>query len=245
MMPSLNSLSAETVGSERLPFALYKREQAELARRRLIPTTLFYSAYFLIIVVLAFRSRHPAIAAFFLAAGVVNWTLVEYLFHRYVLHRHFADGKGFIRKFAHRRLDPLHFEHHERPWDAFHITGMIKDLLPLFFVAAPLSFIGPIYTLPILLAATVEGYICEEWVHYTIHFCKIRNPYFRYVKRFHLYHHSPKGFDRGYGITGGFWDFVFGTRYPEPVRRRLFGRIQTGRNEAAKGSDLPISQAAF
>ncbi len=243
MVPDLISISAENLRSERLPFVLYKRQQGQIARRRLLPTTLFYSSYFLIILTLALRSKHPVIAAFFFAAGIVNWTLVEYLFHRYVLHRHFADGKGFIRKFAHRRLDPLHFEHHERPWDALHITGMIKDLLPLFFVAAPLSFIGPIYTLPILLAATVQGYICEEWVHYTIHFVKIRNPYFRYVKRFHLYHHSPKGFDRGYGITGGFWDFVFGTRYPEPVRKRLFVKIQPRRINTVQGSDLPFSQS--
>jgi len=239
---SLNSDSLGTLKSERLPFVQYKRQQAQIARRRLLPTTLFYSTYCLTITVLAVRSKHPVIAVLFFMAGIVNWTLVEYLFHRYVLHRHFADGKGIIRKFAHRRLDPLHFEHHERPWDALHITGMIKDLLPLFFVAAPLSFIGPIYTLPVLLAATVEGYILEEWVHYSIHFLKIRNPYFRYVKRFHLYHHSPKGIDRGYGITGGFWDFGFDSRYPEQVRERLFAKGKKKGDKMAGGSDWPVSQ---
>jgi sterol desaturase/sphingolipid hydroxylase (fatty acid hydroxylase superfamily) len=227
----------------RIPFPLYKRQQAQIAKRRLFPTTLFYSTYCITIVTLALRSRHPLVAVFFFAAGVVNWTLVEYLFHRYVLHRHFADGKGIFRKFAHRRLDPLHFEHHERPWDALHITGTLKDLLPLFFVAAPLSFIAPIYTLPILLAATVEGYIAEEWVHYTIHFCKIKNPYFRYVKRFHLYHHSPKGETIGYGITGGFWDFVFGTRYPEPIRENLFSKKLPNKG-GRRNPDLPIGQTA-
>lgn len=229
-----------SVGTERPPFSIYKRQQSQIALRRLFPTTLFYSAYCLTIVTLAMRSKHPLIALFFFAAGIVNWTLVEYLFHRYVLHRHFADGKGFIRKFAHRRLDPLHFEHHERPWDALHITGTLKDLLPLFFVAAPLSFIAPIYTLPILLAATVQGYIMEEWVHYTIHFCKIRNPYFRYVKRFHLYHHSPKGETIGYGITGGLWDIVFRSRYPESVRVQLFAKKQQ-RKTSRRSPDLGIS----
>jgi sterol desaturase/sphingolipid hydroxylase (fatty acid hydroxylase superfamily) len=99
---------------------------------------------------------------------------------------------------------------------------MISDLLPLFFVAAPLSFIGPVYSFPILLAASVECYIFEEWAHYTMHFCRIKNRYFRYVKRFHLYHHSAKGETSGYGMTNGFWDIVFGTRYPKDVRSKLF-----------------------
>jgi len=221
-------LTAEASARKRLPFAQYKRQQAALCRKRLTPTTIFYSTYFLIILFFAIRAGHPIIAALFAVMGIVNWTLVEYLFHRYVLHRHFADGKGFIRKFAHRRLDPLHWEHHDRPWDALHITGVVKDLLPLFFVAAPLSFIAPVYTLPLLLAVTCMGYVAEEWVHYTIHFSKIRNPYFRYVKRHHLYHHSPKGDKLGYGITGGIWDLVFKTRYPEQVQQRLYKNLEYG-----------------
>jgi sterol desaturase/sphingolipid hydroxylase (fatty acid hydroxylase superfamily) len=216
----LNSTSV----SERPHFVLYKRQQAQIARQRLTPTTLFYTTFFLIIMILAFRSKHPIIAALFFVTGIFIWTFVEYVFHRFVLHAHFADGKGIIRKWAYTRLDPLHFEHHKRPWDATHITGMISDLLPLFFVAAPLSFIGPIYTLPVVLAACVECYIFEEWAHYTMHFCRIKNRYFRYVKRFHLYHHSAKGETLGYGMTNGFWDIVFGTRYPKEVRIQLFGK---------------------
>jgi sterol desaturase/sphingolipid hydroxylase (fatty acid hydroxylase superfamily) len=223
-MGNSSSNSTEAEARQKLPFPLYKAQQAQIARHRLYPTTIFYGTYFLTILVLAVRSGHWIVAALFFAMGIVNWTLVEYLFHRYVLHGRFPDGKGFIRKFAHRRLDPLHWEHHDRPWDALHITGTVKDLLPLFFVAAPLSFIAPIYTLPLLLAVTVQGYVMEEWVHYIIHFIKSRNPYFRYLKRNHLYHHSPRGAKLGFGITGGFWDFVLKTRYPEPVRRRLFGK---------------------
>lgn len=239
-MNILNSTSSDSQQSERPHFVLYKLQQAQIARQRLFPTTTFYTTFFLIIVVLAFRSKHPLIAAFFFIAGVINWTLVEYLFHRYVLHMHFADGKGIIRKWAHKRLDPLHFEHHKRPWDATHITGMISDLLPLFFVAAPLSFIGPIYTFPIMLAAAVECYIFEEWAHYTMHFCRIKNRYFRYVKRFHLYHHSAKGETSGYGMTNGFWDIVFGTRYPKEVRSKLFQ--QSDPYVPAQGSNPPIAR---
>ena len=49
----------------------------------------------------------------FYLLGVAVWTLVEYLFHRYVLHGRFPPGEGSVRRFLHERLDPLHWEHHK------------------------------------------------------------------------------------------------------------------------------------
>jgi Fatty acid hydroxylase len=210
-----------------VPFGVYKRQQAAISRGRLYPMTLFYGAYAMTVLILAFRSAHPWVTAAFFAAGVPVWTLVEYLFHRHVLHGHFGPGEGIIRRFMHERLDPLHWEHHKRPFDGHHINGQLKDLLPLFFVAAPVSFIAPIYTLPVLLAGVVQCYVIEEWIHHSVHFYNFRDPYFRYIKRFHYYHHSPKGMEEGYGLTNGFWDVVFKTRYPVPVRQALYGRKQS------------------
>jgi sterol desaturase/sphingolipid hydroxylase (fatty acid hydroxylase superfamily) len=42
-----------------------------------------------------------------------------------------------------------------------------------------------------------------------------------------LYHHSPRGMEKGYGITSGIWDLVFRTQYPKPVRNSL---SESGRN---------------
>lgn len=205
-------------------FGVYKRQQAAISRGRLYPMTLFYSVYVTVALFFALRSPHPWVAAAFFAAGIPVWTLVEYLFHRYVLHGHFAPGEGFLRRFLHERLDPLHWEHHKHPFDGHHINGEIKDLLPLFFVAAPVSFIAPVYTLPMLLAGVVESYVLEEWIHHSVHFYNFQNPYFRYIKRFHYYHHSPKRVEQGYGLTNGFWDIIFKTRYPAPVRQALYRR---------------------
>jgi dihydroceramide fatty acyl 2-hydroxylase len=202
---------------------IYKRQQARISRRRLYPVTIFYTAYAVIISVLAFRSSHTGIAFLFLLAAVPVWTLVEFLFHRYILHSRFGPGEGFIRKFAHERLDPLHWEHHERPFDGLHINGALGDLIGLFVIAAPLSFIAPIYTLPTLLAGVVECYVIEEWVHHSVHFYDFRDPYFRYMKRHHGFHHAPAGTELGYGLTNGFWDVVFNTDYPEAVKRVLYG----------------------
>jgi sterol desaturase/sphingolipid hydroxylase (fatty acid hydroxylase superfamily) len=214
-----------------IPWGEFKRQQARISRHRLYPMTAFYTTYCTAILVLALRSKHALIALAFYLAGIPLWTFVEYLFHRFVLHGRFADGAGFIRKFAHRRLDPLHWEHHERPWDGMHINGEIKDLLPLFFVFAPLSFIAPLWTLPVLYAGVVQSYVAEEWIHHSVHFYNFRNPYFRYIKRHHLYHHSPKGEKMGYGLTNGFWDIVCRTRYPREVLTALYRRNKQTRPE--------------
>jgi Fatty acid hydroxylase len=216
--------SPKTFAYSDVPFGDYKRQQARISRRRLYPMTVFYTLYSLTVLFFALRSPHPAAAVIFYVAAIPVWTLVEYLFHRYVLHGHFAPGKGIVRRFMHQRLDPLHWEHHAHPFDGHHINGELRDLLPLFFVAAPLSYLAPVYTLPVLLAGVVQSYVAEEWIHHSVHFYNFRSPYFRYIKRHHFYHHSPKGMEEGYGLTNGFWDVVFKTRYPATVREALYHR---------------------
>lgn len=215
---SMNSSGVE------IPFGEYKRQQARISRQRLYPLTIFYTTYAIALLVLGLRSTHPAVAVIFFILGLPVWTLVEYGSHRFILHGHFPPGKGFIRRYLHERLDPLHWEHHKHPFDGHHINGELKDLLPLFVVAAPLSFIGPLYTLPMLLAGVVQFYVVEEWTHHSVHFYNFRDPYFRYMKRFHFYHHSPKGMEKGYGLTNGFWDIVFNTGFPGSVRRTFSAR---------------------
>jgi len=227
-----------------IPFGVYKRQQARVSRRRLYPVTIFYSTYALILLMMGFRSPHPVVAATFFALGLPVWTLTEYGFHRFVLHGRFPPGEGIIRRFMHERLDPLHWEHHKRPFDGQHINGELRDLLPLFFVAAPMSFIRPIYTLPMLLAGVVQFYVIEEWVHHSVHYYNFRDPYFRYMKRHHFYHHSTKGMDKGYGLTNGFWDIIFKTSLPDSVRKALYGKSVRSMQGAPSESVGSHSRAA-
>jgi sterol desaturase/sphingolipid hydroxylase (fatty acid hydroxylase superfamily) len=204
------------------PIEAYKREQSSIARRRLYPLTVFYTAYSLIVTLLLLNSRDPLLGIMFYLAGVPAWTLVEYLFHRYVLRGYFPVGKSLLGGLLHETLDTFHRErHHERPFDGRHINAELKDLLPLFFVAAPFSFLLPVYTLPALLAGVVQSYVGEAWAHYFLHFGKSRNRFLRYLRRCHLCHHSQRGMENGYGITGGILDCVFHKQYPKPVGRSL------------------------
>jgi len=207
-----------------VPFSVYKAEQARISRGRLYPLTVFYTAYATIVLAFGLWSEHPIVALGVYLAGLPVWTLVEYLFHRYVLHGRFPAHDSVVGRFLHDRLDPLHWEHHQRPFDGMHISGELRDILPLFVVAAPLSFVFPVYTAPMLLAGVVQCYVIEEWIHHSVHFYEFRNRYFRYIKRFHRYHHTQPGMESGFGLTNGIWDVVFRTRHPRPVRQALFSR---------------------
>lgn len=199
--------------------------ESRKARHRLYPVSALYTAYALAILVLAFRTgRNPLAVAGFFLAGAAAWTYVEYLAHRYVLHGRFPDGQGFARHTLHKAFDHLHYEHHARPWDGDHINGTIEDTIVFMVIFAALSFLAPLHTAPVFVAGLIQAYILEEWVHHSVHFYNFTGRYFRYIKRHHLFHHSPRGSEVGFGLTNGFWDVVRGTRIPEDARRKLYGK---------------------
>ena len=209
--------------SRRKPLKAYKREEARKSRKSLYGTTIFYGTYGTILLILTLRSAHPLIGLVFYVVGVASYTFIEYIAHRWMFHHQFPDEPG-INHFLYKTFDSVHNGHHTNPLDGDHISGRLRDLMPLFIVAAPLSFIAPIYTLPILLGGNVQGYIITEWIHHSMHFYKFRGWYFRYARRHHFYHHSPKGIELGFGVTNGFWDIIFSTRYSRETRWALHER---------------------
>jgi len=207
------------------PFRLYKREQARISRHVLYRVTGFYTSYSIVMIYLGLRSRHPIIAIVFYLAGIPLWTYLEYLSHRYVLHGTFKKSRHrwkIYKTLANKYLDPLHWEHHKRPFDGEHINGELHDLLPVFAITALASFIFPIYTAPMLIAGVWQFYCVEEWVHHSVHYYNFRDPYFRYMKKHHFYHHTSQGNTRGFGLTSGIWDRIIGTAFPPNVRERLY-----------------------
>ena len=230
----------------RQPHRLYKRQQARISRRVLYPVTAFYTLFSALMLLLAFRTKHLYVALAFYFAGLPVWTLVEYLTHRYILHRHFQRSKKRYKvhkTFANKYLDPLHWGHHKRPFDGNHINGRLRDLMPLFVVSAAGGyFLFPLYTALMLLAGVCQCYVIEEWVHHSVHYYNFRDPYFRYIKKHHFYHHTSEGMTKGFGFTSAIWDVVFNTRFPEAVRYRLYRRgkplalAQSGSTSASASS---------
>src|SRR5476651_1934841 len=94
-------------GYSPLKYRSYKREQARISRKRLYTLTAFYALYSVLMITLGWRSAHKYVALFSYFMGVPVWTLVEYVFHRYVLHHSFGptsdEGiKGIIGRFCNK-----------------------------------------------------------------------------------------------------------------------------------------------
>ena len=79
-----------------VPFSVYKAEQARISRGRLYPFTVFYTTYAAILFVLVLRSPRPVLGVAMFLASIPLWTLLEYLFHRFILHGRFPAHDGAI-----------------------------------------------------------------------------------------------------------------------------------------------------
>jgi hypothetical protein len=218
------SKSKHGLPAARFPQGVDLAVEARKSRRRLYPVTLVYTAFAQLVLLWALLGEHPVAALAWFASGACCWTYIEYLAHRHVLHGRFPEGRGLLRRLLHHAFDHLHYEHHERPWDGNHINGTLRDTLPIVLPAALLSLLAPLHTIPVLLGGILQFYIFEEWVHHSVHFYAFKGRYFRYIKKHHLYHHSPRGSEVGFGLSNGFWDVVRGTRIPVAERRLLYGR---------------------
>lgn len=139
-------------------------------------------------------------------AGGSSWTLVEYLLHRFVLHRMplIAD---------------LHHVHHAAP-RSYVSTPTWASLLTL----AGLCFapIWHLFSLNVALGATsglVTGWLWYGIVHHVIHYRRPRRLAFalRLASHRHLLHHSP--YESGnFGVTTAVWDYLFGTHISSGAR---------------------------
>jgi Fatty acid hydroxylase superfamily len=210
------------------------RAEAAKAQQRLLPVTVLYTSASLLMGILVARSgRSLAVAAGFTVAGVLFWTLLEYLVHRHVLHGPFPDGPGVVEHFLHKQFDHLHVAHHQRPWDGNHINGSTRDTLPFVLILAALAALAPIHTLPMFLVGLVQSYIIEEWIHHSVHYYTFDSRYFRYIRRHHLYHHSRHGSRLAYGLTSDVWDIACGTQpdlgRPAPLDDLPRDRVRVGR----------------
>jgi sterol desaturase/sphingolipid hydroxylase (fatty acid hydroxylase superfamily) len=190
------------------------KEEARTARARLYPVAIGYTAYAAVVITLGLHAEATT-AALFIAAGIVGWTLLEYLVHRHILHGRFPEGPGIVRHALHRAFDRSHGDHHQRPWDGRHINGGF-DTVPFAVVLVAASFFARLPTWPVFMAAILQCYVIEEWIHYAVHFHRFRSRYFEYIRGHHLYHHGARGRDVAFGLTSSVWDVALSTRIPSP-----------------------------
>jgi sterol desaturase/sphingolipid hydroxylase (fatty acid hydroxylase superfamily) len=142
-------------------------------------------------------------------AGLAAWTLLEYLVHRIVFHRHPVG----------RRLHGLHHDDPSNP-DAE------RSSLSTPLVAFPFGFLlivtAGVEDGSAIFAGLLSGYLIFIFIHYAVHRWTIEPGSWLYpAKMRHLTHHR---FDNcNFGVTTNFWDIVFRTN-----ARIVGGRISSG-----------------
>ena len=152
-----------------------------------------------------------AIAGLFVA-GVVAWTLSEYVLHRYVFHWMRDTPRGRRIHFL------LHGVHHDFPNDKDRLVMPLGISAPLavVFYALYTAFFGVTIGEP-FYAGFVVGYLLYDGTHYAVHHFRWSSRIFKWLRRHHMTHHFADH-EGGFGVSSPLWDLVFRTM-PQPKRR--------------------------
>ena len=138
-------------------------------------------------------------------AGVLTWSLLEYLIHRFLGHQH--------------RRNPFaveHIRHHAEgnyfapTWKKFGVAiGAAALILPPAMLCLG-SVTGGAY-----VAGFIGFYGVYEFLHRREHTHAGIGPYGRWARRHHFTHHFVDA-RFNHGVTSPLWDLVFGT-YKKPT----------------------------
>lgn len=148
-------------------------------------------------------------AGLLLLAGILTWTLTEYLLHRFVLH--YVEDHPVIQRWH----NFMHGAHHDIPRDLRFVTASPFITLPiavlfwlLFWAILGWQWVWAFY------AGFGIGYSLYEYVHFAIH--KYPHPPFSFLRGLWQNHnlHHFKTPEKRFGVTTTLWDRVFGTYEP-------------------------------
>lgn len=150
-------------------------------------------------------------------AGLITWTLTEYLLHRFLFHYPAKSRLGRWLVFL------FHGVHHDAPRDR---TRLVMPPAAAVLILACLWFLFSLFIpYPLIepfIAAFVVGYLIYDYIHYATHHFPMKHPVLRFLKRYHMHHHYTSDEGR-FGVSSPLWDIVFGT-YPRQQSARRTDR---------------------
>jgi sterol desaturase/sphingolipid hydroxylase (fatty acid hydroxylase superfamily) len=138
-------------------------------------------------------------------AGWFTFTLIEYLVHAILFH----VGKNVFTK--------GHGKHHKNPQGYDNLPFFAASLIAFGFYLVLSALIPEVYAI-IVTGMVMLSYVAYTWYHFAMHRFDFKNPYGKYMQRFHYVHHiRPK---MNHGVTVPIWDMIFGTY--EPLNKYSF-----------------------
>lgn len=138
------------------------------------------------------------------ASGLVVWSLLEYLLHRYVLHH--------VQPF-----NAWHLHHHRHPEVPMQTPVLFSLALVLTLAALPAIVAADRVWALAFSAGLIAGHWLQECVHFHLH--QRRPPCASWLKsRWCSHHiHHEGGELANFGTLTGFWDGIFHTRAQTPI----------------------------
>lgn len=142
------------------------------------------------------RTDRPFMATL-VVLGLLGWSLLEYVAHRFVLHG----------------LPPFsvwHAAHHDRPTALICTPTLLSGSLIAVLVFLPALLLSNLWRGSALTLGVLVGYLAYSCVHHAVHHWHGGGRWLRRRKYCHAKHHR-KGDAGYYGVTTSFWDTVFHT----------------------------------
>lgn len=145
-------------------------------------------------------------------AGILTWSLTEYVLHRFLFHFPAKSRAGKWLVFL------FHGNHHADPKDKTRLVMPPAGAIPIMAVLYLFfSALLPAAWVAVFSAFFIVGYLVYDYIHYAAHHFPMRNPVAKFLKHYHLKHHYSGQAGR-YGVSSPLWDLVFGTRPAESPR---------------------------
>jgi len=169
-----------------------------------IPLIIFFGAGIILSVyaILNFQLSILAIFSYFIG-GLLFFTLVEYLMHRFLYHVPSVYEEGKIAY-------ALHGVHHEYPKDkkllvmppvlSVLLASIVLGICYLIFAENGFAFTG----------GFLFGYASYLSIHFIVHAFKPPKSFLKILWVHHSMHHYQDD-ERAFGVSSPLWDYVFGT----------------------------------
>lgn len=151
-------------------------------------------------------------------AGLLVFTLVEYLIHRYTFHMEADTPKKERLQYV------LHGAHHDYPKDKTRLAmpPFVSLLLAVGFFLLYRLILGDL-GIP-FTAGFVAGYASYLCVHYSVHAFPPPKNFLRHLWIHHALHHYQQS-NAAYGVSSPFWDLLFKTM---PERKGFNVKTKSG-----------------
>jgi dihydroceramide fatty acyl 2-hydroxylase len=145
----------------------------------------------------------PALAGAY-AGGLLIWTLVEYVMHRFSFHHAPASRLEVAIAYL------VHGVHHAYPDDSRRWMMPLIVTLPITAALTAVAHAAAgVSALPVV-AGFVHGYLVYDTVHHAIHRGGSRSPVLRWLRKHHMQHHYATP-DKRFGVSSPLWDVIFRT----------------------------------